>query len=203
METNQYQALAMRTAKMFPTLEMNLTHAALGIGSETGELAETVAGNWMELSDSQGVVNIGEETGDGSWYAALMSAHMGWNFEDLLINDQLVVREMSFGLHKASQTFSPAALQLMLTGFAGEILTIVKAYVIYGKPLNADRLKKYLSLYVTTLAFLTEVHGLLYANILDQNIEKLRKRFPDKYSDADALARADKGAEDFNKAAAN
>ena len=119
MQTNQYQALAMRTAKMFPTLQANLDHAALGIGSETGELAETIAGNWMELSDSQGVVNIGEECGDGCWYAALMSDTMNWKFEDLLITDPAVVREMSFGLHKAAQTFSPAALQLMLTAFSG------------------------------------------------------------------------------------
>ena len=192
MQTNQYQALAMRTAKMFPTLQANLDHAALGIGSETGELAETIAGNWMELSDSQGVVNIGEECGDGCWYAALMSDTMNWKFEDLLITDPAVVREMSFGLHKAAQTFSPAALQLMLTAFSGEILTIIKGFQVYNKTPDADKLKRYLSLYVTTLAFMSEVHGLLFADVLDTNIAKLQKRFPDKYSDADALARADK-----------
>lgn len=192
MHTNQYQALAMRTAKMFATLQLNLDHAALGIGSETGELAETIAGNWMELSDSQGVVNIGEECGDGCWYAALASHHMGWKFEDLLITDPMVVRELSFGLHKAAQTASPAALQLMLTAFSGEILTIVKGFQVYGKTPDADKLKTHLSLYVTTLAYMSEVHGLLFADVLDQNIEKLRKRFPDKYSDADAMARADK-----------
>jgi NTP pyrophosphatase (non-canonical NTP hydrolase) len=192
MQTNQYQALAMRTAKMFPTFEMNLLHAALGIGSESGELAETIAANWMDLPGAQGTANIGEETGDGSWYVALLSAHMGWNFEDLLITADMAVYALSYGLHKSSQMLSPAAMQLMLNAFAGEILTVVKAHVIYGKPLNTEHLKTQASLYLTTLAFIAEAHGLLFADVLDQNIEKLRKRFPDKYSDADALARADK-----------
>lgn len=192
MQTNQYQALAMRTAKMFPTLEMNLIHAALGIGSEQGELAETIAGNWMDTPEKNDLSNVPEETGDGSWYAALLSAHLGWNFEDLLITDPLKVRELSYPLHKAAHTASPAAMQLLLSGFAGEVLTIIKAVAIYGKPYDAGKLKTALSLYVTTLAYISEVYGHLYADVLDQNIAKLRARFPDKYSDADAIARADK-----------
>ena len=192
MQINHYQALAMRTAKMFPTHEMNLIHAALGIGSETGELAETIGGNWMDVPGAQGVINIGEECGDGCWYAALASHHMGWKFETMLITNPAALREMSYSLHKASQTFSPAALQICLSAFAGEILTIIKAYAVYGKPMNEEKLNEMLSLYVTSLAFIAEVHGLLFADVLGQNIAKLQKRFPDKYSDADALARADK-----------
>jgi len=192
MKFNEYQPLAMRTAKMFPDMSMNLIHAALGIGSETGELAETVNAIWMDLPTPSDSSNIREEIGDASWYAALLCAHMGWEFGRLIVWDQEGVRDLSFALYKASSVASPVAVHECLVGFAGEILTIIKAHAIYGKPLPAEKLMEQTALYITSLAYLSEMYAVDYAVALDYNIEKLRRRYPDKYSDADALARADK-----------
>jgi len=205
MKFHEYQPLAMRTAKMFPSLEMNLIHAALGIGSEIGELAETVNGIWMDLetathSGTGGLSNIQEEIGDAAWYAQLACAHLGWQFHELIVWDQQAIRDLSYPLFKASSTRSPVAVHECAVAFSGEILTIIKANAIYSKTLNEEKLKQNLALFITSLAYLSEIYEVKFEAALEHNIDKLRKRYPNKYSDADALARADKAAEDFNKA---
>lgn len=199
MQVTQYQALAMRTAKMFPGFDMNMMHAALGIGSEIGELAETVNGIWMEVPQQAGAKpyaeNIKEEVGDACWYAALGCAHMGWEFHELIVTDTAVVRTLNWPLWKAMQTWSPVAIHECAAGFAGELLTVVKAHVIYGKPLPEPHFRLTMGLYITALAALVESYQTYtFIQALEHNVEKLRKRYPEKYSDADALARADKAA---------
>jgi len=190
MELNQYQALAMRTAKIFPTLKENLIHAALGLGSEAGELALTVACAWMKLPFDP--KNLPEEMGDACWYSAYLSDVMGWKFEDLILEPGLA-SEIASELAVAVLGRNPVALTMLASHYAGEVLTVVKAHAIYGKELDHEIMKRQLSLYVTTLSLLSDLHGFSFEEVtLKHNVEKLQKRYPDKYSDADALARADK-----------
>lgn len=190
MHLNEYQALAMRTAKMFPTLNENINHAALGIGSEAGELALTVAQAWMKMPFE--VDNLSEEMGDASWYAALLCTVLELAFEDMIL-DPATASDMSNELAFAVVNRNPIAMTLLLSHFAGEVVSLVKAAVIYGKELDRVMLVRHLSLYVTTLNLLSDIHGFSYEKVtLRLNIEKLAKRYPDKYSDADAIARADK-----------
>lgn len=203
MELNEYQSLAIRTAKLFETDiggRENLIHAALGLGSEIGELAETIALASMQMPFD--INNIAEEIGDGCWYGALMSYSMGWKFEDLFL-EPAYMAEVCPPLAGAVVTSNPLAMVLLCTAFAGECLTLVKKQVIYGKAADEVMLKRYLSLYVSTLSMLSDLHSIDFCKVtLERNIAKLKLRFPDKYSDADALARADKASEDFNKGAA-
>ena len=189
MKLNEYQELAIRTAKRLETTAENLNHAALGIGSEAGELALTVAGAWMQLPFDP--KNIPEEIGDACWYVALMCQTMDWRFEELFVTPE-DGSDMSNELAAAVLGRNPIALTLMLNAFGGDILSVVKAHVIYGKPLDADLLKRELSLYVTTCSLLASIHEIPFEYVLDGNINKLAKRYPDKYSDQAALARADK-----------
>lgn len=192
MELNQYQALACRTAKWRDGLLADLDHACLGIGSESGELALTIGAAWMRMPFN--VDNICEEIGDACWYAALMSQVMGWKFEDLILEPG-TASEMSNELAAAVLGRNPVALALMLCAFSGDILTICKAAIMYGKPLDDVMLKRKLSLFVTTASLLSDIHGFSFEKVtLKHNIAKLQKRYPDKYSDEAAIARADKPA---------
>lgn len=191
MELNQYQPLAIRTVKWMGSPLADMNHAALGIGSETGELSETVALAWMRMPFDAN--NLAEEIGDICWYVALMSQVNGWKFEDLIL-DPATASDMSPALAKAVLGRNPVALCLMLAGFSGDILTLVKATVIYGKVLDDVLLKRKLSLFLTTASLLADIHGFSFEEVaLQGNIDKLRKRYPNAYTNADALARADKG----------
>jgi len=190
MNRENYQALAIRTAKQLPTKIDNMIHAALGIGSEAGELAETISSAWMQIPFN--VANIAEELGDCCWYAALLCEVMGWRFEELVLTPG-DASEMSNPLAAAVLGRNPPAMNLVLCSFAGNILSGVKAHAIYGKVLDEDALRRQLALYVTTCELLSHIHDIPFIDVtLAQNIDKLQRRYPDKYSDVAALERADK-----------
>ena len=81
---------------------------------------------------------------------------------------------------------------LGIAGESGEIVDAVKKHVIYNKPLDIANMREeigdimwYIALACRTLDFDME-------EILQENIEKLAKRYPEKYTDAHASLRLDK-----------
>lgn len=103
---------------------------------------------------------------------------------------------------------------LGLTSDAGEFATAVKSYAVYNKPLNPEIRKEgeqtleenmieELGDSLWFIALACEVLGTSMGAVMRANIEKLAKRYPDKYSDEAAIARADKGEEVNVKQAIN
>jgi NTP pyrophosphatase (non-canonical NTP hydrolase) len=168
-----YQTLAMRTAKMFPTLSDNLNHAALGIGSEIFELLEEA----MEDDTRPG---LHEEMGDVMWYVALACHHLGVQFSD--------------GIPAESGEADVKGL----LAHPGQFISSVKRLVVYGLPVESLRDLMVSDLHAL-IAFaynvLPETNDTLEQVLVD-NIAKLQKRYPDKYSDMHAEARLDKGGVD-------
>lgn len=78
MELDAYQTLAHRTAKRFPTVEMNLAHAALGIATEGGEFTTEVKRAAIYGKPVDGAVreHMLEELGDLMWYVALAASSL-------------------------------------------------------------------------------------------------------------------------------
>lgn len=78
----------------------------------------------------------------------------------------------------------------------GELTSQLKAHLIYNKPLdlsNTDEEIGDISFYLWGLVLALEpLGGSTYEMILEQNMDKLSKRYPDGYSDAAAQERADK-----------
>ncbi len=103
--------------------------------------------------------------------------------------------------------FNPLAHAVMgISGEAGELLDAIKKHVIYGKPLDRDNVVEEigdLMFYVTAL--MNEL-VIMEEEVVLKNVEKLNKRYSEGYSDAAAIARADKvpqfavagSLEDFN-----
>lgn len=81
---------------------------------------------------------------------------------------------------------------LGLTSDAGEFATIVKAFTIYGKHLNMQHMVEELGDILWFVSYAADCLGTDLKTVAEANIEKLRVRYPDKYSDAAAIARADK-----------
>ena len=87
-----------------------------------------------------------------------------------------------------------AALGLATEG--GEFTTEVKRMVIYDQPLTADReahIREELGDALWYIALACEALGMSMHLVARENIDKLKKRFPETYSNAAAEARADKG----------
>lgn len=169
---DDYQRLAMRTAPPNEEFVDGLNHAALGFLTELAEVMAAGVDN----------AHACEELGDAAWYVALATAHL----------DRPLSKHMGVGFVDDL----PATPAIPMLVSAGRYATEVKRAKIYGKEISDDM----------RAVMLTELRALMHgigaecnkrgvklSACLQQNINKLRKRFPDKFSGVAAEARADKG----------
>jgi len=83
-------------------------------------------------------------------------------------------------------------MALGIAGEAGEVVDVIKKSVIYGKPLDQEKLIEELGDLEFYLQGLRSELGILRGAILQANVDKLRKRYGTAYSDSAAISRADK-----------
>lgn len=83
-------------------------------------------------------------------------------------------------------------MALGIAGEAGELVDAIKKHVIYGKPLDWENVTEELGDLEFYMTGLRQMLGLSRAHVLANNVSKLQFRYGDSYSDAAAIARADK-----------
>lgn len=154
------------------TKPMMALHAALGVCGEVGELIE---------ADSSGLMkDVIEECGDLEFYLQAVRNH--YEISYLQLTDFSISR------------FTDVRAAIHLVVAAGELADCVKREYIYGKPRELEKI----------LAALDKLDNALRVfrpqpriHILQANANKLSKRYSSlRYSDADAIKRADKAAPD-------
>ena len=79
-----------------------------------------------------------------------------------------------------------------ISGEAGEILDAIKKHWVYGKPLDREHLIEEIGDTMFYMQALCNMLGTTVAECVVANVEKLNKRYPEGYTDAAAIARADK-----------
>jgi NTP pyrophosphatase (non-canonical NTP hydrolase) len=79
-----------------------------------------------------------------------------------------------------------------LAGEAGEFTDCVKKYAIYGQSLDRVNAAEELGDLLWFIALACDALGVSMADVANQNIEKLAKRYPEKYTDLHAELRIDK-----------
>ena len=84
------------------------------------------------------------------------------------------------GAHDLSDRLAMAGLGL--TGEAGEVADHLKKHLFQGHELDREALKKELGDILWYVALLLDTTGLTMSEILDANIEKLTRRYPDGFS---------------------
>ncbi|MGD6829035.1 nucleoside triphosphate pyrophosphohydrolase family protein [Bacillus pumilus] len=80
---------------------------------------------------------------------------------------------------------------LGLSGESGEVVDIIKKHVFHGHSLDKDKIVKELGdvmHYVAGIATLLEIE---LPEVLEGNIDKLKKRFPEGFSEAASIVRVD------------
>jgi NTP pyrophosphatase (non-canonical NTP hydrolase) len=195
MTLNDYQKLAKVTGKILPFGE-SLQHAVLGICSECGELCELMEGEVLVREDVN-KEHLGEELGDLLWYVALVANTCEIDMNTAYELHYLRADENPHSSKLGFVSYEYALLRLVRYG--GEIADVVKRYVIYEKPFTVETketLAKLIAKVISCAFLLGFDFGLKSEQIMTNNVEKLRKRYPElAYSDGAALARADKASE--------
>lgn len=172
----EYRVLAARTLNTEEEPYNLILHMDAGIKGESGELIDILKKHII-YGKELNIDAVIEEYGDIMWYvvgkATLQKTHLsGQNLDK--IEEVLEYYEKKLD-HIMTQKHS------------------ILSFLVYQSPSLFDSVFEYIG-YVLFLGRLleNEYETFNIYDVLTYNIDKLRKRYPDKYSDEDAIKRKDK-----------
>lgn len=93
---------------------------------------------------------------------------------------------------RVDEKFDLTHAALGLAGEAGEFADAVKKHTVYGRPLDRGNAIEELGDLLWFVALGCATLGVTMAEVAQQNIDKLKLRYPDKYEDLLAHKRLDK-----------
>jgi NTP pyrophosphatase (non-canonical NTP hydrolase) len=79
-----------------------------------------------------------------------------------------------------------------ISGEAGELMDSLKKVLMYGKPLDQQHLKEECGDLLWYMAILLNEIGSDFEEVMQMNIDKLSKRYPQGFTEKDAIERKDK-----------
>jgi NTP pyrophosphatase (non-canonical NTP hydrolase) len=163
-----YQEQAKRTCADLGNEKLNLSHMVLGIISEQEE--------FLNALNKEDIVNQKEELADMAFYVANYCTYRGYSFKDIMEdNDSLISLENS--LEENVSLFDL---------FTSRLADYVKKHIAYNKEINKYLEKRALTMILYSL---TIEDCNFCDDDLVRNIEKLKVRFPKKFSEEKALNR--------------
>lgn len=187
MNFSDYYPLALRTAKAMPDDAGELRHAALGFIAELGEFVSEVKRIEIygrEMAEAM-VAHMREELGDFNWYIPVMLRSRGLTELPPITAQQ--VEEVG-----AIEDLGNMALMLWATA----AVAVLPSIRFKGEPIQLPDPTEVGEMAAVMIYLIDRIAielGTTGDQIRDENIAKLRLRYPDTYSDAAAEARADKG----------
>ena len=170
MTLNEYQTRAARTIACTNSADMRM-HALLGLASETGELMDA-----LYLSEPLNDEQAKREMGDIMWMVAEYCTANGWFLAEVIKKpDPVEYDEFEFAeLCKAVG---------MLTGYYQKIYQ--------GHLVDSDKAQKAVRGIYKALYTMTRFYDTSIDEILQMNIDKLLKRYPDGFDNTRSLHRSD------------
>jgi NTP pyrophosphatase (non-canonical NTP hydrolase) len=187
MDFQQYKPLALRTEKPLPTALLRLTHALLGLATESGEFTTTVkrVAIYEKPLSTEFIGHMREELGDLLWYVAIACDALEYE-----------ISEYQYLFDDFDQLTTTVQLIAVSTRLTREI-----GFFAFQLPLHEDAgardfIMRSLLNIVCAVAHACDALGFSIEDVMAENIAKLQARFPDKYSNAAAEGRADKGGLD-------
>jgi NTP pyrophosphatase (non-canonical NTP hydrolase) len=166
LSLKEYQQLAKRTFKDLGTDQKNLLHMKMGLMTEIGEILDALKKH-IAYGKELDVVNMREEWGDAMWYIANYYTIKG---KELHFEAESVFDLFFYMSSKNNPEFT--LLQNM-------------ANVLCRNNMSFDETAALIWSMGKNFTKVDEEKG----DLLQLNIDKLRKRYPEKYSDEQALVR--------------
>lgn len=173
----EYQGLAARTCPNLPGEHENERHMNLGVITEIGEVLDIFKKN-LAYGKAIDVVNLGEELADMSWYIVNKCRFQEISLEDAfnlvkaevkdLLDTQMFSEE---GLSKELK--AEALMHPLLQAYCGPTNSIFSAPIVQ----------------LAILANIAEWFELDFFQCLTNNIDKLKVRYPEKFTEEAALNR--------------
>lgn len=195
MNITQYMPLAIRTEKPLPP-NQRLLHGCMGLITECGEVVTEL--KRMEIYekplDQERKDHICEELGDMMWYMAILWDVLGVDHQCFDSLQKPLIHDSSKNLWALSALLFGAVIGPICHTVADIQAGVYKSENEHYKPMND--IGRCLSALFHGIEQVAHRCGSTTEQIMDANIEKLRLRFPDAYSNEAAEARADKAGLD-------
>lgn len=83
-------------------------------------------------------------------------------------------------------------MALGIAGEAGEVVDVVKKTFMYGKALDKEHVKEELGDMLWYMSNLLHEVGSSFEEVMQMNVDKLAKRYPNGFTKKDAIERKDK-----------
>lgn len=157
---------------------IRLLHGAIGLASELSEIREMAQGGDID------VVNLKEEMGDLFWYMGVMV--------DELKSDPDMIFAESIKLEDVYEHDIVPELHIAIdemTIAIGKAIDILKKNVMYGKDLNVKEIENQLMELDSWICHALALYNILPGEARSTNIEKLRLRYGQKFTEAAANER--------------
>jgi len=188
MKNQQYVEASARTEPAMPegmhieAQTARISHAILGIVGEAGEVLDWLRDGPINMSVDV-ILELKEEMGDIYWYLAVYSRVRCKPLDALVDCGECIYDE---------ETATEASVGLMLK--ATNIMDYWKKCLFYGKEKDFVLLDCMFGEYIRALRRVMTCCGFIEEQILQMNYDKLKARYPDGFSEDNAINR-DKGAE--------
>lgn len=161
-------------------------HGAFGILSEVGEIISPLKASFFygKLLDLD---NVKEEIGDAAWFAVYLCAAHGTTIPESESGGSTIAVVLT-GFPEYALISSDVQRATAIVGCTAALLYAKSQDRVIGPGEIANTA----ALFIAALAYLGATLGLNFGDVLQHNIDKLKRRYPGKYSDEAAIARADK-----------
>lgn len=161
----EYQELAKRTCPTLGSHAEDLVHMKLGVFTEIGELLDVIKKH-LAYGKAMDVVNIGEEIADVVWYIVNNSTFRGYT------------------IHHIPPEFASIISIPNVIDYCERIMC---CYILDG---DDERIESYGGHnQVAILKSIADYFELNFLQILTNNINKLKVRYPDKFDTEKAINR--------------
>lgn len=176
-----YQQDALRTLSdkyHIGAINPDLLHGALGLATEAGEFLEA---SLYGLDR----VNAKEELGDITWYIPPICRALGTTIEQ--VEDALGAPDIGPGSVLTTPTLLDVAGRLCVE--AAHVQDVLKRTVYYGAPLNSEAIIHRLGRIIHLIRHACVLLDTDHDEVKAININKLKARFPDRFTEAGAIER--------------
>lgn len=173
MEYSQYKEEASRTMAQLGDLVHDSLHMTVGMNTECTELLKALKSNTLDIT------NLKEEIGDLMWYVANYARTHSL---------PLMNQEFDSNFYNKKYHYPKEVLEDIII-CVGELQDLDKKLFAYKKPYNqTEQFGLFLHLNNLILALCDKMEFDL-SKILQTNIDKLKARYPNKFTEQDAIVR--------------
>ena len=154
MTLTEYQKECRRTFPEMGPIAVDLAHMVLGLSSEYNEYIDAV--------ESRNSINVSEECADMMWYLANYCTLRGYDLQEIFDKKPSYYYTFNYNLSKLQD--------------------LVKKYLVYNKEIDTEKEKEILRFLSFDIYIFFKQTTISIEQSLQNNIDKLKVRFPEKFT---------------------